>query len=369
MLPTQLELLPPSFYLRDHSGAHTLCFYDMIPRYPFARTKVVTGTAPLTAAFRFKESRNGIDQRFEVEIFPARLKRRSETVLVFPGAREELVERGVRYLAAQQLAECRLNRQRNVTITFTLAALRQHLTETGHGYKAAEIMEALEILADARLVITGSSDLAICRAKESIFHSLVVRRNPQIVVSLCLHPLASAEIIEQRYFPILHTEIMRMPQPFVRWLATRIINRGRGFSRPININDPGNVYSLRLSTIIEELGLSRRTHLRKQLAVVRAARKILIEAGFLSPMQKDPWEERRYSYGRGRPVLTEVCYKFVPSRRLIEHILDGNAYMVRAKRGEIDPKGSLVLRETRTKVQKDRGNADESPTPPLLQRF
>jgi hypothetical protein len=125
-------------------------FYDLIPRYPFARTKVVTRAVPVDATFRFTDRRNQVDQSFDVQIFPARLKRGLETVLVLPGEREELVERAVRYLAAQQVATCGINRLGNVSITFKLAALRRHLSETGHGYKSTEIMEALEILVDKR---------------------------------------------------------------------------------------------------------------------------------------------------------------------------------------------------------------------------
>ncbi len=86
------------------------------------------------------------------------MRRQGQERLVFPGAREQLVERALRFIAVQQIAKTKLTPdlqtgQQAVTIFFPLSMLRRHLEQLSHGYKLSEIKEALDILADTRIAV------------------------------------------------------------------------------------------------------------------------------------------------------------------------------------------------------------------------
>ena len=69
---------------------------------------------------------------------------------VFPGVREELVERALRKMAVQRQIDARLEADeangKMIPITFTLSQLRKELTAAGHEFKIRELREALDTL-------------------------------------------------------------------------------------------------------------------------------------------------------------------------------------------------------------------------------
>ena len=154
----QLELLAP-WYTQNTSESRTLDFFDAIPKYPFAVT---------TASQSLNELRYRLP--FEVKsilrsIAPAQITdaRTGQERLVFPGSREELVERALRFIAVQQIARTRLTPdaetgRQAITVFFTLSMIRRHLEELGHGFKLSEIKEALDILSDTSIEVRLDSD-------------------------------------------------------------------------------------------------------------------------------------------------------------------------------------------------------------------
>src|ERR1700719_4624571 len=137
----QLELLAP-WYTQNTSESRTLELYDAIPKYPFAVTTAIPKPERLEVPFTLR------GQRYTAFIAPAQITdaRTKEERLVFPGSREELVERALRFIAVQQIARTRLTPDSEtghqaVTVFFTLSMLRRHLEDLGHGFKLSEIKE------------------------------------------------------------------------------------------------------------------------------------------------------------------------------------------------------------------------------------
>jgi hypothetical protein len=142
----QLELLAP-WYTQNASASRTLELFDAIPKYLFARGAIVPQLLRLEIPFTLR------GQKYTGTVSPARITeaQTKRELLVFPGAREELVERALRFIAVQQIAKTKLTPgaaggSHLVTVFFTLSMLRRHLEELGHGYKLSEIKEALDIL-------------------------------------------------------------------------------------------------------------------------------------------------------------------------------------------------------------------------------
>lgn len=123
----QLELGPPFFSMLKEES-RTLDLFDAIPKYPFARTQVVDKPTRIKTTF---ESGN---ESFTVEIVNAQIKDRKTgaEVLVFPGSREDLVERALRYLSVQQIAPTKKSSDPKtghptITVMFSLSQIRRHL--------------------------------------------------------------------------------------------------------------------------------------------------------------------------------------------------------------------------------------------------
>jgi hypothetical protein len=114
-------------------------------------------------------------QRYTAFIAPAQITdtQTGQERLLFPGGREELVERALRFIAVQQIAKTKLTPDTQgshaVTVFFTLSMIRRHLEELGHGYKLSEIKEALDILSDTSIEVRLDSDVESAQSKRRRF--------------------------------------------------------------------------------------------------------------------------------------------------------------------------------------------------------
>jgi hypothetical protein len=104
----QLELLAP-WYTQKSGESRTLDFFDAIPKYPFSVTTSIAKAERIEAYFTLH------GKRYLAEILPAQIKdpATGHEKLVFAGAREELVERALRFIAVQQTAKTRITMDAN----------------------------------------------------------------------------------------------------------------------------------------------------------------------------------------------------------------------------------------------------------------
>jgi hypothetical protein len=141
----QLEWLAP-WYSQNKSNSRTLDLFDAIPKYLYAITTTVPKPVLHAIPFTWR------DQKYVASVRPVQItdKETQKEKLVFPGSREELVERALRFIAVQRIAKTRVTTDREglhaITVLFKLSQIRRHLEELGHGYKLNEIKEALDIL-------------------------------------------------------------------------------------------------------------------------------------------------------------------------------------------------------------------------------
>jgi hypothetical protein len=130
-----------------------------IPKYPFPTTTTSAKADRIQTPFTLRE------KQYLAEILPAQIKdaKTGRECLVFPGSREELVERALRFIAVQQIAKTKLTAdlqtgRQAITVFFSLSMLRRHLEELGHGFKLAEIKEALDILSGTMIELSPSDE-------------------------------------------------------------------------------------------------------------------------------------------------------------------------------------------------------------------
>ena len=161
---------------------------------------------------------------------------------MFPGSREELVERALRYLAVQQIAKTRLTpgiqtECQAVTVFFPLSMLRRHLEQLGHGFKLIEIKEALDILSGTMIEVFAPDERDVPRKgksgkKGTRFVKATILSNyagdyPQedstgeeSIAAMTFHPLATQAILELAYYPVNHARVSALKRPLARWLTT-----------------------------------------------------------------------------------------------------------------------------------------------------
>ena len=341
----QQQLLGP-WYSQNGRDSRTLTLYDAIPKYPFRTTRFVETADPLTVVFTVKE------RHYATELWPARVKVASgETRLAFPGAREELVERALRFLAVQQLAQTRItpNGDNNgITVWFSLSMIRRHLEELGHGCKLSEVKEALDILSDTRIRVHDAD--AAEKGRDVFKQAAIFSRyegnygkgditGEDSLGAVAFHPLATQAILELAFYPINQLRVGRLKMPLARWLTSRMSHNYRQASREaLLLRREG--YHIALSTIFEERALVRQKRLRASLEDVRRALTEMCEANVLrSPdsasVLSGPAYNEKLTYVRTerRPAVVDAVWILYPSPEFIEEIVQGNVDMKRARLG------------------------------------
>jgi hypothetical protein len=336
----QLELLAP-WYTQHPSESRTLDFFDAIPKYPFSVTTTLPKAQRIEAPFTLR------GKRYIAEILPAQIKdaETGQERLVFPGGREELVERALRFIAVQQIAKTKLTPdiqtgRQAVTIFFSLSMLRRHLEQLGHGYKLSEIKEALDILADTRIAVEEQTTEAKTgrQRRTRDFASILTHYTASTIeddhtgeetyIAMTFHPAATAAILELAFYPINQLRVGKLKRPLARWLTTRLSHNYRQARKNGFVQNDG--YHISLTTILDERGLPREVRLRDNLKSVREALTEMKERRILSEMQ--PFDEKPiHAPSKGRPKIVDAIWTLYPSQELVDEIIGGNKQMAQAR--------------------------------------
>src|SRR6516165_4623392 len=335
----QLELLAP-WYTQRPSESRTLDFFDAIPKYPFPTTTTIDRAERIQAPFTLR------GKHYVAEILPAQIKNvdTGQERLVFAGAREELVERALRFIAVQQIAKTKLTQdlqtgRQAVTIFFSLSMLRRHLEELGHGYKLSEIKEALDILSDTLIEIRVESDDEPGQSKRRRFMKGTILSNyvgdflegdssgEDSRAAMTFHPLATQAILGLAFYPINQLRVGKLKRPLARWLTTRMSHNYRQARKNSFVQKEG--YHISLKTILEERGLSREARLWDNLKSVREALTEMTKRRILSEMH--PFDEELiHAPSKGRPKIVDAIWTLYASAEFVDEIIGGNKQMKQA---------------------------------------
>jgi hypothetical protein len=336
----QLELLAP-WYTQNTSESRTLDFFDAIPKYPFSVTTTIPIAQRIEAPFTLR------GKKYIAEILPAQIKdaETDQERLVFPGAREELVERALRFIAVQQIAKTKLTPdlqtgRQAVTIFFSLSMLRRHLEELGHGYKLNEIKEALDILADTRIAVEEQTIEAKTgrQRRTRDFSSILTHYTASVIegdhtgeetyIAMTFHPAATAAILQLAFYPINQLRVGKLKRPLARWLTTRMSHNYRQARKNSFVQNEG--YHISLKTILEERGLPRVARLRDNLKSVREALTEMKQRRILSEMLPSQ-EKLIHAPSKGRPKIVDAIWTLYPSQELVDEIIGGNKQIDQAR--------------------------------------
>jgi hypothetical protein len=270
--PVQLslfEIVHPSE--KDYSN--TVELYDFIPKYVWGRVERIQEKflEPIEREFDCR------GQTYHVRIAPARIKD-SDGVSrdFFPGKREELVEDALRKIAT---AGQGIFLDNEAGVTFTLYQLQQELKRTGHSYSITQIKEALMVCVGTNLQLTDTSGKDVLAS--SIFDTIglqtredwegqgektkaFVRFNALVTIS-----------IRNRTFRQFNYEISMGYQNVIsRQLHKRMSHH---FTQAIFAQP----FTILLSTVIRDFGLTPYEKLSHNLRDVEVALKEMVEKNVL----------------------------------------------------------------------------------------
>ena len=314
----QLELFS-SFLLSKPDYSHTFPIYDIIPKFILSKIR-----AQKTLKIRtFSNIKIG-EKKVKSELTPAIIEKENGIISIFPGAREELIERTLRFMAVQQNINLCLEfevdnkKHHQISVVFTLYALRKQMAKDGHNFKLSEIKEGLEVMQKCNLRVTGDINSEYVRILSGPLLSIPDQITTKFddgdgkrtAFKAVFHPLATQSILEQSYFLIRHNQLMKLRIPLARWIISRINARYRQASKSgwIENNNNGDAsgYRLTLRQILEESGIEPEPRLRNTIDRVRLALKELQKENFLhfcNPFKENPIFE--LTKGRAKIVNME----------------------------------------------------------------
>lgn len=297
-------------------------FFDAVPKF------LQTPTTNRTAGSQLEVARFGFvwhDSQCESIIAPVVIdtlekdgsRGRKE---VLPGPREQTIYRVVRKMASDPTVPKRIKGD-DVVVATTFYQIRTRLAETGHELRIADIREALQVLATAKLKVFNLD------AKKELFSDSYLKltylsdvgdsTGERSRVEIGFNRLAMTAIINGLYDRIDYGRLMGL-NPLAAWIYELL-------TRAFRQAGADHGYTLSLSRVMRESGLPVRKELRTNLRYVRAAIGELKTQGVL---QAFPPTREDLEYGpptRGRRSIADVRWTLYPSDAVIKDIRVDNA--------------------------------------------
>lgn len=325
----QLDLFTEFARSTPQKYTHTLELFDAIPKFAFgSKTSLKAKNGALEIVKRDFEWNSG---RYRVTIRPTVLEAKGKGGVEFrkeilPGTREEAVYRVLRKMASDPSVERSLRGDKEVSVVmrFTMSNLRARLAEVGHGMKAVELKESLQVLGLTPLMLLNlDTRREIFSSNSYITVDYVTDENDvtgeRTVVEVSFNRLAALAIIQGLTDWVNYERLMSLHDPLAQWIYETMT---RNF-RQAGV-DYG--YKLTLKRILAESPM-RATKLRQNVVRVRQSLKRLIDHDILSAF---PPYTQTFTYDEaprktGRKSIADVEWIIHPSAEVIADIKGDNA--------------------------------------------
>jgi hypothetical protein len=205
------------------------------------------------------------------------------------------------------------------------------MAKDGHDFKLSQIKEGIEVMRKCDLQVTGDLDQSYIGILSgpllSISNQITTKEldddGKRTSFRAVFHPLATQSILNQDYFLMKYSKLMKLRFPLSRWIANRLNAKYRQASKKSWLNGENAGYRLTLRKILEESGIAVEKRLGDNIERVRLALNELKENSFLNPWSAFT-EKPTYESTRGRPKLLNMEWILHPSDQFVEEIIEGN---------------------------------------------
>ena len=308
--PEQLSFFELS-HPEEQQYSNTIELYDFIPKYHWGKTERISGQF-LKSLEREFECR-GV--RYKVRVNPARIADADGVVRdYFPSKREELVEDALRKLACEGQG---LFLDDEAGVTFSLYQLQQELKTMGHTYSISQLKDALMICAQTNISLSTEDGDAILIS--SMFETLGLQtredwqgQGHKTRAFVRFNSLVTQSIRRKTYRPLNYEKSMSYKSVIARQLHKRMSHH---YTQASVLNP----FSIRLTTVIRDFGLTAYTQLRDNLRDVRAALDEMCEQDMLLK-----YKVERTTDATQRNKLIEAKFIMVPHPNFVNEIVWAN---------------------------------------------
>lgn len=243
----------------------------------------------------------------EVNIFPASVLSSKGVTYRYAGGTEDLVEAGLRYLAANNPY---VEDGKNVGVAFGRNAILELLKDYGHEISYRKLVSSLEVLTKSHLEVTfysagkaltfsGSYLTGLVQYSENAFG-----RNARLWASF--HPLVSRQLLTNKFYSHNISDYMTLKSPLERELYKKLI-----YHRGLSVESP---YRISLTSFLESSMMKRRKAISENLTLIQKALTSMGNQGII----KD------FRCGLRKNQTRDWNIVIVPGEGLVKSIKRGN---------------------------------------------
>ncbi len=276
--PEQLSLFE---LLGEHNKpySNSIELYDFMPKYYWGkatREKAEKSKREVLPDLEKEFECRGV--RYRLRLSPASIKGKDGwSYDYYPGQREELVEDALRKLAAEgQGVFLSDERSEAASVTFTLYELQKELKDRGHSYSIVEIKEALQICAKTNLEVTTEDGTSVLFSH--VFETLGLQtredwkgKGQKTRCFVRFNPLVTRGIKSGSFRRLKYDKAMSYGL-----IARQLFKRLSHHYTQANLM---NRYTVMLTTLIRDFGLTQRKQLRDNLREMQAALEEMKQKG------------------------------------------------------------------------------------------
>lgn len=323
------------FHLEKSAWTRAIAFYDSIPKWVFSSDAKarLSGYAARRNSFEFEGTRFTVTRTPGQIVREGKKGKKDETFGRWPGEREELISRALRYLAVQHgipmsvWEHPKLDPQ--IRVAFTLNQIVMLLKEWGHTFSSREIDEGLQILMRSTITVTvGDEKKGKALYAGALIAGYVGLDDDEGTQkrAVVLNPLEAESIIKGA-FRVLHFQrVMALPSPLSRrlyeLLMLRFINAEKPPESDRDEKEP-HPFKLVLSQLVAEGVVDAAKEISKTAARIRKCLDELAEQGVL--WKSKPYiEDRDTKLTGGRRRILDVSWRVWLSKDAVSDVIAAN---------------------------------------------
>lgn len=304
--PKQLNIFE---YLdtKDSKYSNTIELYDVLPKYDWGKQREYKDLSNATV----KRQCQLRGTTFHVVVKPAIISKKGGNVLIYPSAREELVEDALRKLAVNGNG---LFIDGNAGVLFTLYELQAELKKRGHTLSLSEIKEAIEVCRYSSLDCTSEDGESYISSSFFPMIGLTTRsdyKNKKGIAKCYVqfNPLVTESILNLTFRQYNYQIGMEIKSPLARYIYKRMSHYWLQASK----KDP---YTPSLVSYLRQSprGLSKR--MSENSRAMRNSLDILISHNVI-----DSYEESLIKEGR---KLKDIRFTIWPHEKFISQLMDAH---------------------------------------------
>lgn len=287
--------------------SNTIDIYDALPKYVIKQSREFDDLSKALVVRKCVIRGNS----YTVKLKPAMIEKDGNTVLIFAGQREELVEDALRKLAISGRGHLIENK---AGVLFTMYELREELAATGHSYSLDEIKESIMVCRGATLECY--SDNGDSFISSSFFPMIGITTRQQYLENpgdakcyVQFNPMVTDSILNLTYRQYNYQIGMQIKSALARYIYKRMSH----YWTQASLDAP---YTPSLVSFLSQSSRELSPNMSSNVRAMKNALTALINQNVVSHYEENVIKE-------GKKFI-DVRYKIFPSESFVKQIKAAN---------------------------------------------